>query len=70
MRLVEAPYRLRLHVLFKALARKAQHDSLFCSTLLNTLGYLPRRDLGLRVSARLTRRSYWESNCKHGLKAT
>jgi hypothetical protein len=58
MGLVDAPYRLKPHVLFKALTRKALHDSLFCSTLPNISRYLARRDLGLRISARLTRRSY------------
>ena len=58
MGLVETPYRLEPHVVFKALARKALHDPLFRSTLLNILRYLARRDLGLRISARLTRRSY------------
>jgi len=56
--LIEAPYRLKPHVLFKAYTYKAFHDTLFRSTLLNILRYMARRDLGLRVSARLTRRSY------------
>jgi hypothetical protein len=56
--LVEAPYRLKSHVLFKAYTHKALHDPVFRSTLLNILRYLARRDLGLRISARLTRRSY------------
>jgi len=56
--LVETPYRLKSHVLFKAYTRKALHDSLFRSTLLNIPRYLARRDLGLRISTRLTRRSY------------
>jgi hypothetical protein len=56
--LAEAPYRLKPHVLFKAYARKALHDTLFRSTLLNIPRYMARRDLGLRVSTRLTRGSY------------
>jgi hypothetical protein len=56
--LVEAPYRLKSHVLLKAYTHKALHDPVFRSTLLNTLGYLARRDLGLRISTRLTRRGY------------
>jgi hypothetical protein len=56
--LVEAPYRLKPHVLFKAYIHKALHDTLFRSTLLNILRYLAGRDLGLRVLTRLTRRSY------------
>jgi hypothetical protein len=56
--LVETPYRLKSHVLFKAYTRKALHDSLFRSTLLNILRYLARRDLGPRISTRLTRGSY------------
>ena len=58
LELVEASYRLEPYVLFKAYACKALHDQLFHSTLLNILRYLARRDLGLRISARLTRRSY------------
>jgi hypothetical protein len=56
--LVEAPYRLKPHVLLKAYAHKALYDTLFRNTLLNILRYMARRDLGLRVSTRLTRRSY------------
>jgi hypothetical protein len=56
--LVEAPYRLKPHVLLKAYAHKALHDTLFRSTLFNIPRYMARRDLGLRVSTRLTRRSY------------
>jgi len=56
--LVEAPYRLKPHVLFKAYTHKALHDTLFRSTLLNIPRYMARRDLGLRISTRLTRRSY------------
>jgi hypothetical protein len=56
--LVEAPYRLKPHVLLKTYTHKALHDTLFRSTLLNILRYMARRDLGLRISARLTRRSY------------
>ena len=58
MELVEASYRLEPYVLFKAYACKALHDPFFRNTLLNILRYLARRDLGLRISARLTRRSY------------
>jgi hypothetical protein len=56
--LVEAPYRLKPHVLLKAYAHKALYDTLFRSTLFNIPRYMARRDLGLRVSTRLTRRSY------------
>ena len=56
--LVEAPYKLKPHVVFGVLTRKALHDPLFHSTLPNILRYLARRDPGLRISARLTRRSY------------
>jgi hypothetical protein len=56
--LVETPYRLKSHVLLKAYTRKALHDSLFRSTLLNIPRYLARRDLGPKISTRLTRRSY------------
>jgi hypothetical protein len=57
-RLAEAPYKLKPHIFFKSLARKALHDSLFRSTLLNILKYSARRDLSFRISVRLTRRSY------------
>jgi len=56
--LVEAPYRLKPHVLFKAYTHKALHDTLFRSTLLNIPRYMARRDLGPKISTRLTRRSY------------
>jgi hypothetical protein len=56
--LVEAPYKLKPHVLFKAYTHKALHDTLFRSTLLNIYRYMARRDAGLRVSTRLTRKSY------------
>jgi precorrin-2 methylase len=69
LELVEASYRLEPYVLFKAYACKALHDPLFHSTLLNILRYLARRDLGLRISTGLTRRSYWESRCKLRLRA-
>jgi hypothetical protein len=68
-RLVEASYRLKPHGVFKALARKALHGPLSCNTLPNILRYSARRDLGLEISARLTRRSYRESRCKHRLRA-
>jgi len=56
--LVEVPYRLKSHILLKAYTHKTLHDTLFRSTLLNIPRYMARRDLGLRISARLTRRSY------------
>jgi hypothetical protein len=58
LELVEAPYKLKPHVLLKAYARKVLHDTVFRSTLLNIPRYMARRDLGSRVSTRLTRRSY------------
>jgi hypothetical protein len=57
-KLADAPYRLKPHVLLKAYTHKALHDPLFRNTLLNIPRYMARRDLGLRVSTRLTRRSY------------
>ncbi|MCC6055966.1 MAG: hypothetical protein LM583_04760 [Desulfurococcaceae archaeon] len=56
--LVEASYRLEPYVLIKAYAYKALHYTLFRNILPNILRYLARRDLGLWISARLTRRSY------------
>jgi len=58
IRLAEELYKLKLHIFFKYLARKAPQDSLFCSTLLNIPRYLARRGLNLRILARLTRSSY------------
>ena len=58
MGLVEALYRLEPCVLFKAYACKALHNPLFHSTLLNIPRYMTRRDLGLKISTRLTRSSY------------
>jgi len=43
--LVEAPYRLKPHVLLKAYTHKALHDPVFRSTLLNIPRYMARRDL-------------------------
>jgi hypothetical protein len=56
--LLEASYRLEPYVLFKAYACKALHDSLFRSALLNVPRYMARRDLGPKISTRLTRRGY------------
>ena len=56
--LVEAPCRLKPHVLLKAYTHEILRDALFRSTLLNIPRYMARRDLGSRVSTRLTRRSY------------
>jgi len=58
LELVEAPCRLEPYVLIKAYACKALHGPLSRSILPNILRYLARRDLGLWISARLTRRSY------------
>jgi hypothetical protein len=55
---VDTPYRLEPHVVFGVLTRKVLRDSLFRSTLPNILKYLVRRDSGLRILTRLTRRSY------------
>jgi hypothetical protein len=68
--LVKASYKLELYVLFKAYVCKALRDPLFHSTLPIIHRYMAGRDLGLRTSAMLTKRSYRESYCKHGLKAT
>jgi len=58
MGFVDTPHRLEPHVVFGVLTRKVLRDSLFRSTLPNILKYLVRRDSGLRILARLTRRSY------------
>ena len=70
LELVEASYKLDLYVLFKAYSCRALHEPVFHSTLPFIHRYMARRDLALRTSAMLTKRSYRESYCKHGLKAT
>ena len=55
---MEAPYKLKPHTLIKAYTGKMLHDPVFRGTLPNILRYLAKRDLGLKISARLTRRSY------------
>ena len=42
-------------------------DPLSCSTLPNIPRYSARRDLGLRILGRLTKRSYRESCCERRL---
>jgi len=55
---IETSYKLEPYLLFKVYACKALHDPLFRCTLLNIYRYMARRDAGLRVSTRLTRKSY------------
>jgi hypothetical protein len=56
--LIDTPHRFEPHVVFGVFTRKVLRDSLFRSTLPNILKYLARSDSGLRILARLTRRSY------------
>jgi len=55
----EAPCKLRPHAVLRAYAGKAMHDPSFRSTLPNILRYVTtRRDIGEKIIARITRRSY------------
>jgi len=55
----EAPCKLRPHAVLRAYAGKAMHDPFFRSTLPNILRYvITRRDIGEKIIARITRRSY------------
>jgi len=56
--LIDTPHRFEPYVVFGVFTRKVLRDSLFRSTLPNILKYLVRSDSGLRILARLTRRSY------------
>jgi hypothetical protein len=55
----EAPCKLRPHAVLRAYVGKAMHDLSFRSTLPNILRYvITRRDIGEKIIARITRRSY------------
>jgi len=55
----EAPCKLRPHAVLRAYVEKAMHDPSFRSTLPNILRYVTmRRDIGEKIIARITRRSY------------
>ena len=55
----EAPCKLRPHTVLRAYVGKAMHDPSFRSTLPNILRYvITRRDIGEKIIARITRRSY------------
>jgi hypothetical protein len=55
----EAPCKLRPHAVLRAYVEKTMHDPFFRSTLPNILRYVTtRRDIGEKIIARITRRSY------------
>jgi hypothetical protein len=55
----EAPCKLRPHAVLRAYVEKTMHDPSFRSTLPNILRYvITRRDIGEKIIARITRRSY------------
>jgi hypothetical protein len=56
--LVEAPYKLKPHVILKAYTEKMIEDPVFRATTPNTLRYITTRRAGAQILARLRRRSY------------
>jgi hypothetical protein len=56
--LVEAPYKLKPHVILKAYTEKMIEDPVFRATTPNMLRYITTRRAGAKILARLRRRSY------------
>jgi hypothetical protein len=56
--LVEAPYKLKPHVILKAYTEKMVEDPIFRATTPNMLRYITTRRAGAQILARLRRRSY------------
>jgi hypothetical protein len=56
--LVEAPYKLKPHVILKAYTEKMIGDPVFRATTPNMLRYITTRRAGAQILARLRRRSY------------
>ncbi len=56
--LVEAPYKLKPHVILKAYTEKMIEDPAFRATVPNTLRYITTRRAGAQILSRLRRRSY------------
>jgi hypothetical protein len=56
--LVEAPYKLKPHVILKAYTEKMVEDPVFRATVPNMLRYITTRRAGAQILARLRRRSY------------
>jgi hypothetical protein len=56
--LVEAPYKLKPHVILKAYTEKMVGDPVFRATVPNMLRYITTRRAGAQILARLRRRSY------------
>jgi hypothetical protein len=56
--LVEAPYKLKPHVILKAYTEKMVEDPVFRATTPNMLRYITTRRAGAQILARLRRRSY------------
>ena len=55
---VEAPYKLKPHVILRAYTEKLVGDPVFRATVPNTLRYITTRRAGAQILARLRRRSY------------
>jgi hypothetical protein len=56
--LIEAPYKLKPHVILKAYTEKMIEDPAFRATTPNMLRYITTRRAGAQILARLRRRSY------------
>jgi hypothetical protein len=56
--LVEAPYKLKPHVILKAYTEKMIEDPVFRATTPNMLSYITTRRAGAQILSRLKRRSY------------
>jgi hypothetical protein len=56
--LVEAPYKLKPHVILKAYTEKLVGDPVFRATVPNMLRYVTTRRAGAQILSRLRRRSY------------
>jgi len=56
--LVEAPYKLKPHVILRAYTGKLVEDPVFRATTPNMLRYITTRRAGAQILARLRRRSY------------
>ena len=56
--LVEAPYKLKPHIILGAYTEKMIEDPVFRATVPNMLKYITTRRAGAQILARLRRRSY------------
>jgi hypothetical protein len=55
---VEAPYKLKPHVILKAYTEKMIEDPVLRTTVSNMLKYITTRRAGAQILSRLRRRSY------------